>query len=695
MGDLRIETDGDVVTLTDPVRHESLELTVPGAVSATRVAPPDDVPVDAAISVTTDRFFVPRGNWTAVRDADGRLLTQFDYEVSTIVPDGPCTLETDGPLKGYVRVDAGLQITADAAADAIVCSLDRPTEVLVGGRLRRDHPRETITTTTDSRDLLEAVSHLSATLRTTTPERSFPSLRGHPPALRVGDSLEVPDHLSTPETGLELVVPPTVAHALTVAPLAYYLGTPVVPGEPPRLRHTDGTVLHRFDPDRFDEAVFDALRHLLTLDCAVRPEGNYPVECQLRRDVEAALSAVDVDVDFAALYDSPLAERTERYLAIPAAAVRDAAPRWPLGVVVEPSWEGIEAIPYLVDELAYVTVESPPAISGPGARQEALAVFLDPDPANPRSASEVFAGDASFSKLPSLPTDHTAYVGDHVPLSGGKFLADGARHRQRRATGAGPLSVTVVCNDPKMDDEAASTRAFYDVETTADVAVETAHDVSVAELAELVRERVDVLHFVGHATPAGLECRDGRLDVGELDEVRVSSFVLNACQSYRQGVRLVERGSVAGAVALSDVENEDAIAVGVSLARLLNVGFPFRTAVSLARQASVVGRQYLVVGDGGLTLAQPESLIPHLVTVEGRYGGQWRLSVDTFTTAASGLGGWFTPNTDACDAHYVNPGSTPTFELDTGELRAFLDDQVVPVVYESELRWSDEFDVAE
>lgn len=82
---------------------------------------------------------------------------------------------------------------------------------------------------------MAAISALSSALKTTTCERSYPTLRGHPPRIECGDKLHIPDELSRPETGIRLEVPPSLENVFVAAPLVYYLGAEMVPGEKPRL----------------------------------------------------------------------------------------------------------------------------------------------------------------------------------------------------------------------------------------------------------------------------------------------------------------------------------------------------------------------------------------------------------------------------------------------------------------------------
>ncbi|ESP86939.1 hypothetical protein [Candidatus Halobonum tyrrellensis] len=701
MDAMRIELDDGRLRLTDTVRRESARFGLPaGATLRDRAADAADLPVEAAVVVHTDRVDVPLGTGVWVRDADGSPRDYFDHAADAAYPAAEHLLEVDAELKTYLRADAPLRVTDTDGS--IRLGFDAPTDVLVGGRPRRSRPYETVETTTDGADLLRTVSWLGAPTRTESPERSFSTLRGHPPRVELAETFSPPDGLSLPETGLRLRVPPDPAFAFPAAPLAAYLGARVEPagdaagtgsgaGRPsgPHLGVVDEsaplTALPA-DPEGFADAAHRLTRRTFLLDCVVRTEGYYPVDLSLRDRLERRLSA---PFDPAALYDRSLAERVRAYLRVPETTLDDVAPRWPLAATVDPDPANVVALPSLVDDLAAVRAVPPERVRGSAARPVALSAFLDDDGTATRSTAEVFAGDAAFVSTPPTDAADEVYVGDGIPVTADAFLPAGARHRHEREPSDEPLSVLLVANDPGMAVEVDRAAAAYDAGTAADLRVSTACGVGRDRLAALLAEGTDVFHFVGHATSAGLECPDGTLDLGGVDH-GVDAFVLNACQSYRQGVSLVEGGAVAGAVALSDVANDDAVDVGLLLARLLNNGFPFRVATRVARRLSVVGGQYVVVGDGDLTLSQPEGFAPLVAVVRGRDDGRYGLRFRLSPTPLFGLGSLFSPALDSVSEQFLNAGESPEFVVGADELADLLDIAPIPVEYEGDLVWSDD-----
>lgn len=730
MDALGIRRGADGVELTDAVRAESVLVGLPA--SATLAAERPDtgrLPVERAVRVRTDGVSLEEGTAVWVREADLSFRDRFDFDAEASFPRDSYVLEVDAELKVYIAVTAPLELSTGGGR--IMVSFGGPTSVTIGGRARRQEPYETIRTTTEGADLLRTVEWLGASTVTESPERSWPTLRGHPPTVELGDSFAPPDGLALPDTGLRLHLPATPAYAFPAAPLAAYLGARTEPlgrpgsagrsgsREPPRLAvDEESAPLVEFPTgEGYADAVAALLRRVFLLDCVVRTEGMYPVDLSLRRRFEAA--APDA-LDPGDLYDRPLAERVRAYLSVPDEAVEAVAPRWPVCAHLEPDPVHVTALPALVDELAAVRVGSPERVRGEGARPVALDAFLGSggSPADgpgtgagagpesdaapraeeaslTRSAAEVFAADEAFALVPPADAGSTVYVGEGIPIGADTFLATGAEHRHARQPSDGPVSVLLVANDPAMAPEVERVREVYGRDSSADIEVRTAADVTRAELADHLADRVDLLHFVGHATPEGLECADGPLDVASLEGHGVDAFVLNACQSYRQGVRLVEDGAVAGAVALSDVENEDAIDVGMLLARLLNGGFPFRVAMRLARRLSVVGGQYTVVGDGRFTLAQPDSRVPHAAAVRAIGPDEYGVGLRLYQTPQCGLGSLLALDLEAVPEQFVNLGEPPEFSLDGDTLDSFLSREPIPVEYDGRLRWSTELSLTE
>nr|WP_231751301.1 hypothetical protein [Halogeometricum sp. CBA1124] len=142
---------------------------------------------------------------------------------------------------------------------------------------------------------------------------------------------------------------------------------------------------------------------------------------------------------------------------------------------------------------------------------------------------------------------------------------------------------------------------------------------------------------------------------------------------------------------LDDVVNSSAVEVGSMLARLLNQGFPIRTSLNLASEDSVVGSDYLVVGDGGHPIAQVQAAFPNSIEVERTAEDQFEVLYRTYPAAEFGMGSLVQPFLPGDKLYYLSSGIADTFTLTEMELQEFLSLETIPIVVGDSLHWSDEF----
>ncbi|PSQ03274.1 hypothetical protein BRC94_00080, partial [Halobacteriales archaeon QS_5_70_17] len=291
------------------------------------------------------------------------------------------------------------------------------------------------------------------------------------------------------------------------------------------------------------------------------------------------------------------------------------------------------------------------------------------------------------------PTDSIEHVwiGEGYPMGAAKPTVE-AQRRRLDAKPSGDIGVAVVVNDPEMRAETA-VRDRYGLRELVQFDVGTHEALSQEELASLLAEDRDFVHFVGHVDDRGLQCADGYLDAAALDDVGTRAFVLNACESYTQGVRLVEAGAIAGVVTLAEVANLPATKVGRMLARLLNAGFSLGAALDVLSTQTITGRQYSVVGAPGLTLTESRGSTPILADVTRTDDNRFRLSLHGYATTPMGMGAVYTPNIAANERQYLNSGHVAEFAVTAGQLREFLDLGWFPIRVDGDLRWSDELAV--
>jgi hypothetical protein len=676
------------IEIIDRVERLRYQLHTPEPVSPTSVDPEGFLfPVDRAFSIATDALALPMGKSVCVRDGSGEMLTEVGHLEEQSVDEGASILELGAQIKTYVRVAGPVTISVGLAETRIDFGEERTVEV--GAVSWHDRPATTVTTTADPVDMMAAVSTFGTALKATNPERSFPSNRGHPPAIELGTSLDVPEAVQPPETGIQIEVPPDHGAVYVVAPLAYYLGAEVVPGPQPRLT-TETGFDHPLDtPGGLERGVERVLKQVFVLDCVARTEGVYNIELRERNELEGRLA-----IDWQELYDCPVAEQVATYLDIPYAVLEDTVPEWRLTVHVEPDSETIEQIPFVVDDLAIVRTADTATTGEPAAGPRAPDA-LSRDGVVTRSAAEASTGhETSYVEPQSSSSLEQAWIGDRIPIGASKLTMEAFQNRLDRDASAGDISITIALNDSRMAEERDIVNQVYGDRDDLPFDVRVCRNLTVSELREQLGQECSFFHYIGHTERDGFQCADGKLDASALDTTGIDSFLLNACNSYHQGLGLIDAGAIGGIVTLNEIINDDAVQIGETIARLLNGGFPLRAALTIAREESVLGGQYIVVGDGGMTVTQAPSRTPNLLRVSPEEDG-FAVDIETYATDDAGLGTIYKPHIDGNDEFFLNSGNIATFQLSEAELATFFELENVPVRVSDTLHWSFSLDPGE
>lgn len=652
-------------------------------------------PVTSSIILDNKSLHFPEFYSSTVRDEDGNMEARLGLDGGSYKGDGTTFLELHTPVKSYIRIDGSFECIY--SLDNVNIEFSEEANIILGSRIWKCYPDNTITVTDSPADLREAISHFGDTILTTSPERSFPTLRGHPPQLKIGESFDIPESISKPDLGITITVPPTTSALLTVAPLAYYLLATVETGQEFRLETDEGFV-YRPEEATIPEAVKSILTRCFYLDCLVRTEGLYPVDLKERREFE---ETAEVNLNYAELYEQSLPERIERYLQVDSGMISEITTDWPVTAVIKPGENSIEALPYLTYELVNIRPEDPPRYTGDEARRHVLEAFSQGNQKT-RSTSLVFENQAEFIDVPETESRQTIWVGDGIPLNASKFLLEGYENSKivtdETATrgndgenSSSALNVTVICNEDTMSPESSEIRTRLNPRDDFPIDLSIYSQLTTSELEQILEKGTDYLHFVGHATPDGLECSNGMLDVATINDCNVTTFFLNACQSFQQGKRLVKKGSSGGIVSYSDISDKYALTTSALIVQLLNEGFPIGVCLSIIQDTTPIGRQYAVVGSHGARLIQPDGGPPYITEVSK---GQSGYKITTTSYGAGlvqyAIGSGVNYALEAVDESSFVPSSV-TVETDWSEIKEILSLRESPVVYEGELQLVDEF----
>ena len=687
--------------IVDRVEQLRYQLHTPEAVSTTPVSTGKFYfPVGRGLRMRTREFVLPSVVSVFVRDGDGNMVSEIEHLDSESLGPGEYILELSTQIKTYIEVEGPVEITADLLE--VRFEFAEETAVDIGVRSRHNRPAATITTTTDPVEMMLAIGSFGSALKSTSPERSFPTLRGHPPAVELGDELDVPPSVDPPETGVTLEAPPAYDAIFPLASLSYYLGADFVPAQRPRLVTDDGFA-YAFDyPEGYEDDVARVLKQVFLLDCLARTEGFYAVNLHERNALDTQL-----DLDWAALYDAPLSERLEPYLSVPYAVLEEHVPEWRLTAHVEPTPDTVEQLPFVVDDLAVVrTVDteqwsssSPDLrVAADGAGEDVLTRSASPSEATLEPAdgpisrsvsSTTQREDTTYVEFEEADSLEQAWLGEGVPVGASKLIPAAFRNRLDREVTAGDIAITIVLNDDRMAEERDLVDSAYGDHQNLPFDVTVRRDLAVDQLREELRKDRSFLHYIGHTDEEGFECTDGKLDVSSLDQTGIDAFLLNACKSYQQGVDLIEAGAIGGIVTLSDVFNEGAVRMGETISRLLNAGFPLRAALTVARDESILGGQYIVVGDGGMTVTQSASRAPFFLEITP-LGDDHSMSIQTYPTDNAGIGSMSIPHLENVSEYSLTSNKISALHLTQEQLQQFLEMGKMPVQTDDGLFWSSE-----
>lgn len=664
-------------------------------------------PIDAAATITTNAVTLPTVVPVCIRDEEGTLLVEAEHFANETLPQGKYELDLSAPVQLYLCVQSSVTVASDVTKTRI--SFDDETKVLVGARSRHEHPAATVTTTDDPVDMMAAVSTFGSALKTTSPERSFPMFRGHPPSIERDDELSIPPSVTPPDTGLRIEALPEYRSIYVAAPLVYYLGAELCPGKTSRLVADTGFEYHLDTARGFEHEVERVLKQVFFLDCVTRTEGIYPVELHERQAVESKL-----DLDFAALYDLSIAERIEAYLSVPFAVLEEHLPEWNLTTHIEPVPNSVEMLPFVTRDLAVIRT---PRSEGVPAEQPALVEeqggtiddFLRNDGTDfVRGTAARNSPDATYVQPETANSLEQIWVGAGTPQGANKAMIEAYQNRINRVPTDGDIEITVVYNDftrsgndavgdsseKSMAEERIVVDEVYGSRAQLPFDVTIHENLTVNELRGVLSSPTDFLHYIGHVDEQGFECMDGKFNAGTLETAGADVFLLNACQSYQQGIHLVRAGSIGGIVTLSEVVNSGAVKIGKALTPLLNSGFPLRAALEIARHESLSSVKYTIVGDGGVAIAQAEGGTPNLCEITST-DGLYELEYKTYPTAQLGMGTITIPYIEQNEEYFLSSGSLDTFELAEDELRRFLDLEDIPVRIDGKLSWSQSIDLSE
>ncbi|MBP1986445.1 hypothetical protein [Halolamina salifodinae] len=487
-GPVSFSLEGDVLTVRDEAGGGEIAMEVDGAASLT---PATDawfnVPIDDAVSVETTEIEVRQGTSTQIRTDDGEHYGSILDGEFTV--GGGTYVDIDGALKLLLYVEEGPMegslIENGPTPGSLLLTFEKPTRVVIGARSHHEQPVATMTVTDDPEDLMTAASYLGSSIKEWSAERSWPTLRGHPPGIEYGDELHIPDSLSKPGTEVTVAVPRDIGDVLRVMPLAHYFGADVVPGEQAELRLGAQHVEPLGSGQELEQSVDDLLGHALVLDSLVRIGGYYSMPRYEYDELAAELPFYPPE-----LYDQPIHRQLLEYLEVSFETVAPYVSTWPAVGTLRPTADDAETVPYLLNTLlrVHVTDDGLPREPSTLDKPVDLACSLDVPP-----------GVAAF---PPAARERAS------------------RHDRRAAGEATLLFVGEDAPGPEQFDGLDWER----FELGGTPTVDFRRSVSREELRSLLAEPYAYVHYGDQVTEEGFVCSDGVLAFEDLPDGGVGAI---------------------------------------------------------------------------------------------------------------------------------------------------------------------------
>ena len=207
------------------------------------------------------------------------------------------------------------------------------------------------------------------------------------------------------------------------------------------------------------------------------------------------------------------------------------------------------------------------------------------------------------------------------------------------------------------------------------------------KLQNIFQSNYDFVHYIGHCTREGLGCVDGYLSCSTPDICQIKTFFLNACGSFEQGRKLIDRGSVGGVVTRNRVLNREATRIGSTFANLVIHGFDIEQSLKIASKKSITNHEYFVIGDGTYRLTQGDDPDPSIIKINPIGNDTFHVTDDNNSIRGIGI----CKQTDLSNEDkYMLVGNSTTVEMARKDLIDNIKNINEPIIFNGTYYWSDD-----
>lgn len=510
-----------------------------------------------------------------------RILIDGPDELAFIIPATRCRLR---------RGLQGVEITFSGNRSIATIRLHKKD-----GRMAYTSP--------DTSGIFNCVSSVCSDHAIGSPDKSNPLFRGVPPSIKIVEGFEGVEPL---QHAFSFHLPPDLRYLYSAAPLAYYLGTPIERSDRPYISFDHREPLELPSVKGFETFASEALRHTFYMDCAVRYEARSG-SCLPGMNIRklSGYSAQEI-------YDMSMEERFLLYENI----VPCMPNRWHMASYLDPLVKSVETLPFLLRSLSAIYAPEGRAAS---EREIVASTVMKPCADIPTTIASENRWEEQSAVIPSLHGSASNYwFSSGYPVDAVKSSHQALESRRRFdiAKGRG-ASLLIICNESSMEGEA---RAIEKELIGAKCDVEILRDASAREFADAFSTGYNIVEFIGHCTEDGFKCGDRHVHASDIVEDHTAMFFFNSCSSHSEALRLMEKGSACGIAAMFRMLEDAALDVSRNFYRMFGAGYSALTSLNAAKECSVLGNEYLLLGDGTYSCFESSGALPFF-KISRRDGG--------------------------------------------------------------------------
>lgn len=454
----------------------------------------------------------------------------------------------------------------------------------------RNNNQDILYTSNNIPEIFNCMSRICSSSSESSPNKSHAFFRDKPSKIMIHDG-DCGDNETHNDSDIVICLPPDLRYLYTASPIAYYLGAGIEVCNVPGITFSDGSSVTLPEFPAFGRYIADMFERMFNFDCKVRYSMS-PERCLQDKDIYRTFGFHARDIFYMDMKD--------RFLLYSRASISGLQrSQWHMASYIDPVPGNVRVIPYLLDRLSAIYMPESTPISENETILLSIRNFQYIRKGNTRSTGAIGKPSARVV-LPVLGRAQCHYwFSDGFPVDAVKASLTALENRYRFSDERRSVAnIAVICNERSMEDE---TVKIHDILKDASASIEIYSDMSVKQFTKIFSAGYDMVQFIGHCNSKGFKCADGFAKASDIQENNTPMFFFNSCSSHTEAIKLIDKGSVCGIATLFKVLEESAFDISKNVYTMLRAGYPALSALEAAKECSIEGKEYLLIGDGSYT----------------------------------------------------------------------------------------------